>query len=122
MYDEYDDAESERDFQRFGTSWEVAGLVRLDELTQKTGYAAPDGPYETLGGLIMSALGRIPQVGDKVVLPQFTATSFQEELETVRDGFWLARVTVMDDRRVERAILSPVTPEQAAALQEGGAL
>ena len=70
----------------------------------------------------MSALGRIPQVGDKVVLPQFTATSFQEELETVRDGFWLARVTVMDDRRVERAILSPVTPEQAAALQEGGAL
>ena len=122
VYDEYDDAESERDFQRFGTSWEVAGLVRLDELTQKTGYAAPGGPYETLGGLIMSALGRIPQVGDKVVLPQFTATSFQEELETVRDGFWLARVTVMDDRRVERAILSPVTPEQAAAFQEGGAL
>ena len=115
VYDEYDDRESERDFQRFGTSWEVAGLVRLDELTQKTGYTAPDGPYETLGGLIMATLGRIPRVGDRVVLPNAVAANFSEELEHAGDGSWLARVTVMDERRVERVILSPVTPEQAEA-------
>ena len=116
VYDEYDDREEQRDFQRFGTSWEVAGLVRLDELGETVGYAAPDGPYETLGGLVMATLGRIPRVGDKIVLPQTAALSFQEELEASGDGFWLARVTVMDERRVERVILSPITPEQAQAL------
>lgn len=117
VYDEYDDRESERDFQKFGTSWEVAGLVRLDELTAKTGYTAPDGSYETLGGLIMATLGRVPRVGDKAVLPGSQPHSFQEELSSGGDGFWLARVTVMDERRVDRAILSPITPEQAAQLE-----
>ncbi|UIZ93124.1 HlyC/CorC family transporter [Corynebacterium sp. CNCTC7651] len=114
VYDEYDDRESERDFQRFGTSWEIAGLVRLDDVAEKTSYTAPDGPYETLGGLIMATLGRIPRVGDKVVLPEAVAT-FQEEFESGGGGgHWLARVTVMDERRVDRAILTPITPEQAA--------
>ncbi|GAA1169396.1 Hemolysin C [Corynebacterium glaucum] len=113
VYDEYDDRESMRDFQRFGTSWEVAGLVRLDELEEKTGYTAPDGPYETLGGLIMATLGRVPRVGDRIVLPRNAVTSFQEELESGAEGHWLARVTVMDERRVDRTILSPITPEQA---------
>lgn len=116
VYDEYDDRESERDFQRLGTSWEVAGLVRLDDLADQTGYTAPDGPYETLGGLIMATLGHIPNVGDRAVLPLSTATTLQEEFETASAGHWLARVTAMDERRVERAVLSPITPEQAAEL------
>ena len=117
VYDEYDDRESERDFQRFGTSWEVAGLVRLDDLEERTGYAAPDGPYETLGGLIMATLGRVPREGDKAVLPANTAANFQEELVSGGGGFWLARVTEMDERRVERAILSPIPPNEAKQLQ-----
>ncbi|MEH0146083.1 hemolysin family protein [Corynebacterium sp. Q4381] len=117
VYDEYDDRESERDFQKFGTSWEVAGLVRLDDLAAKTGYTAPDGPYETLGGLVMASLGRVPRVGDRAVLPGTQPQSFQEGLTSGGDGFWLARVTVMDERRVDKAILSPITPEQAAQLQ-----
>ena len=117
VYDEYDDRESERDFQKFGTSWEVAGLVRLDDLAARTGYTAPDGPYETLGGLIMATLGRVPRVGDRAVLPGAQPQSFQEELSSGGDGFWLARVTVMDERRVDKAILSPITPEQAAQMQ-----
>ena len=118
VYDEYDDRESERDFQRFGTSWEVAGLVRLDELEERTGYAAPDGPYETLGGLIMASLGRVPRLGDKVELPQNQAATFQEELAARGGGAWLARVTEMDERRIERAILTPVTDEQVAQAKE----
>lgn len=117
VYDEYDDRESERDFQKFGTSWEVAGLVRLDDLAARTGYTAPDGPYETLGGLIMATLGRVPRVGDRAVLPGTQPQSFQEELTSGGDGFWLARVTVMDERRVDKAILSPITPEQAEQLK-----
>lgn len=121
VYDEYDDRESERDFQKFGTSWEVAGLVRLDDLAAKTGYTAPDGPYETLGGLVMATLGRVPRVGDRTVLPGTQPQSFQEELSSGGDGFWLARVTVMDERRVDKAILSPITPQQAEQLQADAA-
>ncbi|SER51619.1 hemolysin family protein [Corynebacterium cystitidis] len=112
VYDEYDDAESERDFQRFGASWEVAGLVRLDELPDKIGYTAAEGPYETLGGLIMSTQGAVPQVGDVVLLPQ-TENDAMEEFESGITGRWIARVTVMDDRRVDRAILTPISNEAA---------
>ncbi|WP_257158200.1 hemolysin family protein [Corynebacterium cystitidis] len=112
VYDEYDDAESERDFQRFGASWEVAGLVRLDELPDKIGYTAAEGPYETLGGLIMATQGAVPQVGDVVLLPQ-TENDAMEEFESGITGRWIARVTVMDDRRVDRAILTPISNEAA---------
>lgn len=112
VYDEYDDRESDRDFVRYGTSWDVSGLVRLDEFAERTGFDAPDGPYETLGGLIMATLGRIPEVGDEVVLTD-GASSFQEEFTSGVGGEWLAQVTDMDGRRIDRALLRPISPEEA---------
>src|SRR5690606_22406086 len=38
VYDEHDDAHAEQDFQQFGASWEVSGLVRLDDLAARVGY------------------------------------------------------------------------------------
>lgn len=113
VYDEYDDREGERDFARLGTSWQVAGLVRLDELAERIGYTAPDGPYETLGGLVMATLGRIPEVGDEVVLHESVA-SLQEEFQSAGAGDWLAQVTEMDGRRIDRVMLRPVPPEEVA--------
>lgn len=113
VYDEYDDREGERDFARLGTSWQVAGLVRLDELAERIGYTAHDGPYETLGGLVMATLGRIPEVGDEVVLHESVA-SFQEEFQSAGAGDWLAQVTEMDGRRIDRVMLRPVPPEEVA--------
>ncbi|WP_405526376.1 hemolysin family protein [Streptomyces canus] len=45
--------------------WEADGGVRLDELGQ-IGLAAPEGPYETVAGLIATRLARIPAKGDAV--------------------------------------------------------
>ena len=66
----------EHDPRRAGTSqlpdgaWVVPGELRPDELTEVTGLVVPDdGPYETLGGLVMTVLGRIPAVGDEVAVP-----------------------------------------------------
>lgn len=39
------------------------GAARIDQLA-RVGLRAPDGPYETLAGLVASELGRIPAVGD----------------------------------------------------------
>jgi len=66
-------------------SWLVPGTVRPDELVLRTGLRVPDeAAYETLGGLVMTELGRMPQVGDEVEVP----------------GVWL-RVETMDGRRVD---------------------
>ncbi|MBD9730270.1 HlyC/CorC family transporter [Streptomyces sp. H28] len=39
------------------------GSARMDQLT-RVGLHAPEGPYETLAGLVATRLGRIPAVGD----------------------------------------------------------
>jgi CBS domain containing-hemolysin-like protein len=88
--------------RRADGAWVVSGLLRPDELTETTGLVVPeDGPYETLGGLVMAALGRVPEPGDEV-----------------RAGDVLLRVETMARRRVERVV---VQPARAAADAEGAA-
>lgn len=88
--------------RRADGAWVVSGLLRPDELTETTGLVVPeDGPYETLGGLVMAALGRVPEAGDEV-----------------RAGDVLLRVETMARRRVERVV---VQPARAAADAEGAA-
>ncbi|MGW2516353.1 hemolysin family protein [Streptomyces sp. NPDC001617] len=41
------------------------GSARVDQLA-RVGLRAPEGPYETLAGLVATELGRIPAVGDTV--------------------------------------------------------
>ncbi|MFE7135955.1 hemolysin family protein [Streptomyces sp. NPDC057638] len=53
--------------------WEADGSVRLDELTA-VGLTAPEGPYETLAGLVAARLERIPEPGDSVRLEGWDIT------------------------------------------------
>jgi CBS domain containing-hemolysin-like protein len=70
--------------------WSVPGLLRPDELTEQTGLVVPeDGAYETLGGLVMAHLGRVPRVGDVAELPEV-----------------VLRVEAMAGRRVSRVRVS----------------
>ena len=67
------------------------GMLRPDELLESTGIAVPeDGPYETVAGFVMSELGRLPVVGDIVLI----------------EG---GRLTVdrLDGRRIERLQFTP---------------
>ena len=110
VFDEYDDVETDREVKRTGHSWEISGLVRTDELAEAVGYTAPEGDYETLGGLIMATLGRIPQEGDRVLLP----TSHNEFMDGFESGIpnrWEAVVKAMDNRRVDRVLLQPIVEE-----------
>jgi CBS domain containing-hemolysin-like protein len=50
-------------------SWVVSARWRLDEVQEATGVALPEGDdYETLSGLVMARLGRIPVVGDELIV------------------------------------------------------
>ena len=93
IHDEYDESENEIETQPRTGELEVDGLVALDDLAEEIGKNLPDGPYETLSGLIMHHLGRMPADHDVVHL----------------DGF---RITVieMEGRRVGRALVSVTGP------------
>jgi CBS domain containing-hemolysin-like protein len=97
--DEHDEVALE--VTRIGDSWSCSGLLRIDEVSRETGYSAPDGWYETLGGLVLTTIGRIPVEGDEVVLP----TSI-DGVST--SGGWVAKVLHMDGRRIDRVLLTPV--------------
>jgi len=72
----------------------VDGLLREDELAERTGYRLPEGPYETLAGFLMARLGHIPAPGETLVV----------------DG-WEFTVVEVDRHRVEQVrVTRPAEP------------
>ncbi len=106
VWDEHDNAAEDAEFRRTGRIWEISGLARTDELFDQVGYTAPEGPYETLGGLVMDTLGRIPKVGDVVTLPH-SERETRDSFESGMSFHWVATVLAMDNRRVDRVQLQP---------------
>ncbi|MFD5080235.1 hemolysin family protein [Streptomyces sp. NPDC058371] len=49
-------------------AWDADGSCRVDILL-RIGLDVPEGPYETVAGLVADLLGRIPAPGDKAELP-----------------------------------------------------
>lgn len=99
--DEHDDATP--DVVAAGSGWRVSGLLRIDEVAMATGYRAPEGPYETIGGLVLRELGHIPVVGETVDLPALDQDRLPDQ--TVR---WQATVVQMDGRRIDLLELGEV--------------
>ena len=67
------------------------GMLRPDELLERADVVIPEeGPYETVGGFMMSELGRLPLVGDTVAVES-------GEL----------RVERLDGRRIDRVRYTP---------------
>ena len=79
----------------------VDGRLNLADFAERTGVPLPAGPYETVGGYVMAALGRLPVAGDEVpVVPPDDPPSAEST-----DG-WLLRVLALDGRRVSRVAVS----------------
>jgi len=66
----------------------VSGLALIADVEDTTGAELADEDYDTIGGFMMSRLGRIPRVGDRVELPGYQF-----------------RVVAMDGRRVDRVLV-----------------
>jgi CBS domain containing-hemolysin-like protein len=84
--------------------WYFPGLMRPDEVSEQVpGLRVVDSPaYETVGGYVMSALGRVAQTGDALEVGGGTLT-----------------VVRMDGRRVDRLRFTPPPPEAADAEEAG---
>lgn len=91
--DEHD--RSKPDVVRSRLWFTFPGILRPDELLERTGVSVPEeGPYETVAGWLMSELGRLPVVGDQVEVP---------------GGVF--RIERLDGRRIDRVRYTPVVVE-----------
>lgn len=70
---------------------EVDGLLNLDEFAEQTSIRLPEGPYETVAGYVLAALGELPAPGDTVEIPGYRIM-----------------VTEMDGRRIARLRVTPL--------------
>ena len=96
IQDEYDTEEGSPR-RLHGGQVEVDGLLNLDEFAEQTGVSLPEGPYETVAGYVLAALGRLPAVGDAVEINGQRLT-----------------VTEMDARRIARVRVGPASADGQA--------
>lgn len=67
IYDEYDTGSDHEDRVTVTNgSIDVDGGLILQEFAAASGITLPEGPYETVAGFVISRLGRLPVVGDRV--------------------------------------------------------
>lgn len=82
----------------------IDGQARLEELEDALGLDFSEETVQTIGGLVMEGLGRIPRAGDRVLVRNY-------QLEVVE----------MDGHRIVRVLMTPVANQNTDAVMAGGA-
>jgi CBS domain containing-hemolysin-like protein len=90
VLDEHDTGEAPELLALSDGGWSVSGRLHRDAFDEQLGLAAPPGHYDTLAGLVLERLGRLPEPGD-----------------TVDVSGWTLTVTGMDGRRIDRIEVRP---------------
>jgi putative hemolysin len=95
-----DEPTEEAIVQREDGSWLVDGLLAAEELKERLGLKElpreEEAEYQTVGGMVMDTLGRVPAEGDRFAWEGY---SFE--------------VLDMDGRRVDKVLASPSTSEDS---------
>ncbi len=96
--------------QRPDGSWILSGLLRPDEVEDVTGITLPEGEdYDTIAGLVLAVLGRVPASGDVAEVPVPDRSDPDEPRQQ------LAALTVlhMDGLRIDRLALRVLGGQEA---------
>jgi CBS domain containing-hemolysin-like protein len=110
--DEHDEPEVPGLTDRGDGTWSASGLMRPDEVRDATGLQVPDDhSYETLGGLVLRHLGRMPEVGDRVEVQRELPPELADDVddETGLGGVWL-EVAALEGSRVDRVLVGEIAP------------
>ncbi len=84
--DEHDDEhEPQLMHEQPGGDWLVSALTPIEDFNEQTGASFSDEEYDTVGGMVTSEFGHLPEVGEEVNI-----------------GDYLFHVTEADDRRVQQ--------------------
>jgi putative hemolysin len=88
-------------------SWLLDGLIPIPELNDRLGLPEADQEervhYQTLAGLVMWALGRVPQTGDAAVWRG-----------------WRLEVVDMDGKRIDKVLATPIRDTAPSADEPPG--
>lgn len=79
----------------------VDGLMNIEDFAEETGIVLTDGPYETVAGFVVSRIGRLPEVGDRI-----------------EDSGYAYVVVERDGRRVSRVRVEPLPRPEPPLLTE----
>ena len=71
-----------------GNAWLIPARAYLDAIEEAWGLRLPRGDYDTIAGLILDRLGRIPDTGETIIV-----------------GGWTLRVVSADNRRIKRVLI-----------------
>ena len=85
--DEYYDDEDEYFTQTGSHSYEIPGFMSLSDVNDKLGLDLESEDYESVGGLLMEKLDRMPEEGDVIRVKDATLTAVKVEgarIEKVR--------------------------------------
>ncbi|WP_214368247.1 hemolysin family protein [Pseudonocardia sp. H11422] len=110
--DEHDRPEQARVRPLGRDSWLVSGLLRTDEVADATGFVPPAGDHETLAGMVLSRLGRIPDVGDDLTVDDWRLTVMRRDRNRVAE-LRLAHLDPTEAGRADPA--SGTTPTEEPA-------
>ncbi len=84
--DEHDDEDvPQLMHEQAGGDWLVSALTPIEDFNERTGAEFSDEEYDTVGGMVTSEFGHLPEVGEEVAI-----------------GGYLFHVTEADDRRVQQ--------------------
>ncbi|MFC7495001.1 MULTISPECIES: hemolysin family protein [unclassified Nocardioides] len=90
-------------------SWSLSGLLRPDEVADLTGVELPDHEdYDTIAGLVLRHLGRIPGVGDRVEV----AVPDRTDPDEPRERLVVLTVSRMEGLRIDRVALHALVAEK----------
>jgi CBS domain containing-hemolysin-like protein len=112
--DEHDPRGSQARRRRDG-AWSVSGLLRPDEVASVSGVALPEHEdYDTVAGLFLQMLGRMPERGDEIVVP--LPPRVDEDGDEPAQQEAVITVERLDGLRIDRLAL--VTRSTARPAQE----
>jgi CBS domain containing-hemolysin-like protein len=87
-------------------SWMLSGLLRPDEATTMTGVPLPEHEdYDTIAGLVLQVLGRVPQAGD-VAEVHVAARAGSDDYSSTTELRAELRVERMEGLRIDQIRLS----------------
>ncbi len=87
IHDEYETAKLQYQLMADG-SYLIDARMEIDQIKEQCGLVLPEGEFETLSGLILEKLGRIPDVGERLRINGLTLTVRKV------DGFSIKKVQV----------------------------
>ena len=100
--------------KRADGSWSLSGLLRPDEVSSLTGVPLPQHEdYDTIAGLLLRHLGRMPEAGDRVEIPLPAVLDPDGEPEPRQVA--VLSVERMSGLRIDRLRLSTYTPDERPA-------